>query len=323
MIPVNKRSYYKKMKLRMLRLAILLILICPVRAAAQAGSAGATPADSSAPAITEEKQTPELLSPSLQLVAVQKSDNSIDLKATLKAKQKGQSYKLYRLKVSFYAVAGASETKLGQAITNGEGKAIINVKADTLKGDADGKLQFKAAFEGNNGMDAAEESVSFKKARLELTPVKEDSLLSVKIKFTDLSAAAEMPVKDVVIGIYVKRLFLPLKVGEGTTDENGEATIEFPTGLPGDSKGNLVLLAKLDENETYGNLEASATENWGVPVSEKITEQPRSLWSNHPPVWMLLTFTILMVAVWGHYIVIAYQLFRLRREEPGVPATKH
>jgi len=33
-------------------------------------------------------------------------------------------------------------------------------------------------------------------------------------------------------------------------------------------------------------------------------------------VWMMVTFVILMGAVWGHYLVIIIQLIRLRKEEP-------
>ena len=71
------------------------------------------------------------------------------------------------------------------------------------------------------------------------------------------------------------------------------------------------------QSETYGYLEAAAVEKWGIPVSDKIEDQPRSLWSSHPPLWMLITFIILMAAVWGHYIVIVYELFRLRKEQPN------
>jgi len=114
----------------------------------------------------------------------------------------------------------------------------------------------------------------------------------------------------------VHRLFYPLKVAEGTTDENGEASAEIPNNLPGDPKGNLTLIGRLDENETYGNLEASVIQPWGIPVSDKLQKQPRALWSEHPPLWMLITFIVLMGAVWGHYLVIIIQLFRLRKEEP-------
>lgn len=168
-------------------------------------------------------------------------------------------------------------------------------------------------------METAEAEVTVKKARLEITPVKEDSVLSVKVRFVD-EAGEATAVKDATVGIYVQRSFNPLKLGEGTTDENGEATVEIPAELPGDAKGNIVLMAKIDENEIYGNLLAKNTQQWGVPVSDKLKELPRALWSAHPPLWMLITFIVLVGTVWGHYVVIIFELFRLRKEEPQPPA---
>lgn len=272
------------------------------------------PADE--PAAEEE---PSLISPSIDFTAVQKGDNSIDLKAGMRAKVKGQFINLYKMKVSFFQVVNEEDIPLGFKITDGNGKTVFNVKGDSLKTDAEGKLQFKVVFAGNKVIESVEEFVSFKRARLEITPVKEDSLLTVQVKLVDVGTGEEIPVKETTVEIFVTRMFLPMKVGEGTTDENGEASIEFPNNLPGDAKGNITILAKLEENDSYGNLEASAVEKWGIPVSDKPEEQPRALWSSHPPMWMLITFVILMVAVWGHYIVIVYELFRLRKEQPVLP----
>lgn len=301
-----------------LPVCLLIAMAVPAGLIAQTDSAAQTaPTDSSAqkeePVAAEE---PEMISPSVTFTGIQKGDNSIDLKVALQAKVKGQFVKLYKMKVSFYRVVNETDQELGFVITDGIGKATFNVKADTLKPDAEGKLHFKAVFAGNKAMEAAEEVVSFKRARLEITPVKEDSLLSVQVKLVDLGTGEEVPVKEATVGIFVKRMFLPLKVGEGTTDETGAATIEFPNNLPGDPKGNLTLIGRLDENEVYGNLEASVVQPWGIPVSDKFEEQPRALWSTHPPIWMLITFIVLMATVWGHYIVIIYELFRLRKEEP-------
>lgn len=268
------------------------------------------------PAAEEE---PSLISPSIDFTSVQKGDNSIDLKVGMRAKVKGQFINLYKMKVSFFQVINEEDIPLGFKITDGNGKAIFNVKGDSLKTDAEGKLNFKVVFAGNKAMESGEEYVSFRRGRLEIIPVKEDSLLTVQVKLIDVGTGEETPVKETAVGIFVKRMFLPMKVGEATTDENGEGSVEFPNNLPGDAKGNLTLLARLDENETYGNMEAAVVQPWGVPVSDKPEAQPRSLWSSHPPLWMLITFIVLMLAVWGHYIVIVYELFRLRKEQPIAP----
>ena len=292
--------------------ALLLALMIPGMLFAQTDSTEKTET-----AVTEESS---LISPSLSFISVQKGDNSIDLRAAMKAKVKGSSIKLPLLKVTFLQVTDSAEKEIGFVITDHLGSAVFNCKPNSLTTSKDGKLHFKAVFAGNKSMDAADAEVIIKTARLEMIPEKGDSLITIKVKLMDVGTGTEIPVKEVAVGIFVKRLFLPLKVGEGSTDENGEATIEIANNLPGDPKGNITLLARLDESELYGNLETGVTSAFGIPVSDKFKEAPRALWSAHPPLWMVITFAVLMIVVWGHYVVIVYELFRLRKEEPHPPA---
>ncbi|MBK6380428.1 MAG: hypothetical protein IPI88_14690 [Chitinophagaceae bacterium] len=305
-----KEVFIKSAFRKILRYGWMLLLCLPVNLFAQT--------DSAATKETETKEEASLISPSLDFIVVQKSDNTIDLKATVKAKIKGTFLNLRLLKITFLQVSDTTEKNLGFIITDERGKATLNVKNEALIMAKDGSLNFKASFAGNKQMETADGEVTVKKAQLQITPVKEDSLLTVKVKFV-APGAADSAGKDLTIGIFVNRSFNPLKIGEGTTDENGEVTVEIPANLPGDDKGNITLLAKIDENENYGNLEASVTQQWGIPVSDKQVDQPRALWSVHPPIWMLVTFIALMVIVWGHFLVIVYELFRLRKEEPHQP----
>ncbi|MBP6286008.1 MAG: hypothetical protein KA409_03750 [Ferruginibacter sp.] len=300
-----------------LMFAMLMLLFTPVTVIAQT--------DSTAIKEATAKEAAALIAPALDFIVVQKSDSSIDLKAAIRAKIKGSAVKFPLLKVSFFQVSDTAEKNLGFVITDKNGKAVLNVKETALIMAKDGSLNFKASFAGNKQMEPADGEMTVKRGMLQITPVKEDSLLTVKVNFISPVVGIDSAKKDLVIGIFVKRTFGPLKIGEGTTDENGEVTVEVPNNLPGDDKGNITLLAKLDENETFGNMEASAVQKWGLPVSVKIEEQPRALWSAHPPIWMLVTFIVLMVVVWGHFIVIVYELFRLRKEEPELekPVTNH
>ena len=275
--------------------------------------------DSTAKAETEVAEESSLISPSLTCVSFQKADNSIDLNVAMKAKVKGSFIKLPLLKVKLLLVSDTAEKEIGFVITDEQGKAVLNCKPNSLAVDKDGKLHFKAVFAGNKMMDAADAEVTIKRALLSIAAEKGDSLVTVKVKLTDVGTGTEIPVPEIAVGIFVKRLFFPLKVGEGTTDKNGEASIEIPDNLPGDAKGNITLMAKLDESELYGNLEASIVSMSGKPVSDADQIAPRALWSAHPPLWMMITFIVLMVTVWGHYVVIVYELFRLRKEEPHSP----
>jgi hypothetical protein len=263
---------------------------------------------------SKDKEEAVAVSPSIDFISIQKSDNTIDLRAIFKAKIEGTLTKLPGLMIRFFSTADSVEKELGQAMTDRSGIAVFNCKADELIPDKEGKLHFKVSFAGGKSIEAAEEVVAVKRARLIITPVKGDSVLTVQLKLVDLNNGIETPIPETNLGVFVKRLFSPLKLGEGKTDENGDASVEIPNKLPGDAKGNIILLAKLEDNEQYGNLEAAITRQWGVPVSDEIKELPRALWSSHPPLWMVITFIVLMTAVWGHYIVILYELFRLRKE---------
>lgn len=312
-IPVIKKVFEKLL----LTAVFIITLIIPGQLFAQT--------DSTEKADTAVQEESSLLSPSLEFISVQKADNTIDLKTAMNAKVKGSSIKLPLLKVTFLLVTDTAEKELGFVITDRVGKAVFNVKADALTTNKEGKLHIKAVFAGNKAMEPVEQELTIKKARLEITPVKEDSLLTVQVKLIDVGTGMEIPVPETLIGIFVKRTFLPLKIGEGTTDVNGEATVEIPNNLPGDAKGNITLFAKLDENELYGNLEASVIQQWGSPVSDKFQDMPRALWSAHAPLWMMITFIILICTVWGHYLVIIIQLIRLRKEEPepDSPTVEH
>lgn len=312
---ITENATQKYLQRLLVSVVLILTLIIPKHLIAQA--------DSTKKEVTAVKEESAMISPSIEFKTIQKGDNTIDLVASMKAKIKGSFIKLPLLKVTFLQITDTSEKELGFVITDRVGKAVFNSKPGSIKADKEGKLHFKAVFAGNKQMDAAEEEVTVKSARLVMIPVKEDSVLTVKVKLVDMSTGTETPVPETALGIFVKRQFNPLKVGEGTTDENGDASVEIPNNLPGDPKGNITLLAKLDENEVYGNLETSVVQKWGIPVSDKLNEMPRALWSAHPPVWMMVTFAILMITVWGHYIVIIFELFRLRKEEPHATVKKN
>src|SRR5688572_13658401 len=127
--------------------------------------------DSSAKSEVKETST---YAPLITFISVQKSNNSVDLKATVQAKIGGTLTKLQGLKIEFTITSDSLTKKLGEAITDSRGFVIFNCKPDQLTSDAEGKLNFKASFAGKDSIESAEELVSVKRARLEITPLKED-----------------------------------------------------------------------------------------------------------------------------------------------------
>lgn len=297
-----KQSILHKLnKLQFTSLFVLLLFVLPATAISQTDST----------AVAEESS---LISPSIDFTSVQKTE-AISLKVAFSAKVNGAITKLKGYKIEFFAGTDSGFSKIGEALTDKTtGIAEFNYKADLAKNAADGKLHFKVSYEGNQKFEAAEEELTFKRGRIEITPVKEDSVYSVQLKLVDISTGTETVIPETDLVVMIKRMFKPMKIGEGKTDETGLASIEVPGNLPGDEKGNITILARLDENEEYGNIEAEVTQQWGIAVSNLNIKQPRALWSAHPPIWMLVTFIILMTTVWGHYFFIIYELFRLKKE---------
>jgi len=291
---------YKKYSTRAYRglLAILMVALFQVPAAAQDD---------------KDSAAVELIKPRLTFVSIQKSDQTIELRITAKSKVKSSFNPLDGLAIQFFNTTEEEPKLVGKGITDMDGVTTITIPGKEQPLDAEGRMKFTAQFEGNEKVNAGEEEVYIKKARIEIIPLKEDSTLSVQVVLIDESQPEEAPIVETDIGVFVKRTFKPLKVGEGASDDNGDLVIDFPSDLPGDNKGNITLIASVEDNEDYGNLEATAVVPWGIPLAEKASGIQRELWSPHPPVWMLLTFFVLMTAVWGHYFVIIYKLFKLKK----------
>ena len=244
------------------------------------------------------------------LSCVQKNDDVIELRMLMRAKIDGRYTGLPLLDVTFAATTDSSEVSLGKATTGDDGIATLSVNAKDIPRDTANRMNLIAEFDGNEAFKGSDDDIEILPALLALEPVEEDSSLAVQVTLT----AGDEPVADEDISLFVKRLFRPLKVGEGTTDEDGMVTIDFPMGMPGDPEGNLEIYAFLEDHSDFGNMKTTITQAWGTPVSDKLEDMPRALWSPNPPLWMVLAFIVLMGAVWGHYGVIVYKLLQIKRE---------
>ena len=129
----------------------------------------------------------------------------------------------------------------------------------------------------------AQDSTAEAKAAIKISCLKGDSLNQVKATVTKLdSAGTVIPAKDVEVHVYVKKSFglLPIEGDNLTTDENGEATVDFPADLPGDASGNVTVIAKVEDNDELGNLETAKSVKWGSPVSNMHIRDIRTLWAS-------------------------------------------
>jgi len=140
----------------------------------------------------------------------------------------------------------------------------------------------------------------------------------VAIQVFQQGDSALKPVEELDISLYVERLFSYLPVGDrfNTTDENGYVEIHMPSDLPGDSKGNLKLILKIEDAETIRDTIIHTEVKWGIPVIYDVTEEKRSLWAAraNAPLSLLLLVNSLLLGVWGIIIYICYEMYLIKKE---------
>ena len=76
-----------------------------------------------------------------------------------------------------------------------------------------------------------------------------------------------MAVKEIEMKLGLKRSLGNLSVGDEetyTSDSTGMASAEFMRdSIPGDKNGNLILVARVENNDIYGNVVEEKSVPWG------------------------------------------------------------
>jgi len=172
----------------------------------------------------------------------------------------------------------------------------------------EGKYSFKIEYPGNDTLETATEELSIIDVNMDMTCNDKDSVKSVAVKMFRSDKGKNIPLKDETVSLYVQRMFSMLKLGEARLDSSGSATFDFPSDLPGDSLGNLTILARLEEHSDYGNIEKSELKKWGIATTKELLLEQRALWSEVAPVWMIITLTIMLLGVWAHYLYVVIHM---------------
>lgn len=156
----------------------------------------------------------------------------------------------------------------------------------------------------------------FKEVRMDISFTTIDSIKTIIINASEISDNNKLiPIEEVDVYIYVPRLFSHLLIGEGWL-EGGTCEVEFPVDLPGnDEFGNITIIAKIEDNEIYGNVEKTASIKWAVPLPPPVIVTKRGLGDTDAPLWMVYTLITLMSIVWAHYIWVIYSILVLKKKK--------
>lgn len=257
----------------------------------------------------------EMMRSRLSLTVIQKDDNKIDLQADFRVRKERSYERMAGVPVIFLISRDSINEEIGEALTNEDGAAILEIEAaDWIAVDTQ-TITFIATYEGNDSISPSDRDATVMRANLTLEGVELDSAQKqVQLTLIGTEDGTMKPVASAEVNLYLKRLFSNYKVGSAETDDDGIALVDFPSDFSGDRDGNLDLIAMVEDHDLFSTVRTARKLEWGQKIEEGEQELPPGLWSTDAPMWMLITFIVLMGTVWGHYIVIVLNLFKIKKE---------
>ena len=133
----------------------------------------------------------------------------------------------------------------------------------------------------------------------------------VEVSVSALKEMRRQPVVGAEVKLFAKRYFGNLLIDEAKiTDRQGIANFTFPKNLPGDEKGSIALVAKPVDEAAFGEAKADTAMTIGVATNRPPLNEPRALWNvvQKTPIWLLLTYTLTVLAVWGFIFYVLLQV---------------
>lgn len=266
--------------------------------------------------LAEADEKPDL---NMELRYTEINNATKTLTATVKVKEEDTWVRVADLPVNFYRKTVDAANLIGTAVTNKKGVAVFFLPdGEAAQFAPDLAYVYIAAVENNPKYADGEEEITVYESNFNMDLKEEDSVRYVNITLEGINEENEMaPAAEVDVNIYVKRLFslLPLTEDPETTDENGEISFEFPAGIPGDSTGNLIIVAKVDDNERFGYLEFRKKIAWGKPVIADSGMRTRELWSSraNAPIYLIVIVNAMLIGIWGVILYIIFEVLKIKK----------
>ena len=221
------------------------------------------------------------------------------LVATLSTREGRVTNYLNNLNVNFFTVADTTKTLLGIKQTDENGQAVIQLPENLIHNN--GVFNFEVLFEGSSNYLESTNELEIIDVRMDISFSQESGDKKIFVKVAETDDTGELsPVSDEFVNFYVPRTFTLLPIGEEILEE-GNTSIDFPVTLPGDTLGYLIIVAKIEDHDIYGNVEVQGEINWGKPLPRMVIEK-RGLGDSNAPLWMVYTLIVLLSTVWFHYL---------------------
>ncbi|MDB5145512.1 MAG: hypothetical protein JWQ66_4225 [Mucilaginibacter sp.] len=234
----------------------------------------------------------------------------------VKTKVDGRFQNVAGIELKLFLDKDSAGTFIGNVVTNNKGEASTNIPSSLKKQWSSSlKHTFLATFAGNKKYDPAKGDLTVAKAKI-LIDANDKTVTATVLEMKDTTWT---PVKGVELVLAVRRLVSDLPINETptfTTDSTGKVSGDFKRdNIPGDSKGNITLVAKIVDNDQYGNLRIEKTVQWGAKFAPVNTFNKRTLFATRDkaPIWLLFIAYSIAFTVWSVLIYLVFNLFRIKK----------
>ena len=185
--------------------------------------------------------------------------------------------------------------------------------------DSLNEFKFVAVSEATKEVESLSSDITIKKAILVIDTVVEDGVKTMTAQLKEKNGADWVAVKEIEMKLGLKRLLGNLSIGDAesyTSDSTGTATAGFlRDSIPGDKKGNIILVARVEDNDNYGNLVEEKVVPWGKAVQSENHFWHRTLWStgNRAPKWLLFIALSIIIGVWGTIFYLVREVLKIKK----------
>lgn len=218
-----------------------------------------------------------------------------------------------------YLDSNATQNLIASVTTDKDGRAKSFIPP-SLKEVWEATAQHKFIAVANGKEDEIAAELEITKAKINIDTSSEESTRSITVQVMKYENAEWLPAGEVELKVGIQRLGGVLSAGDEetyTTDSTGTVTVELTKdSLPGDKNGNIILIAKAEDNDQYGNLQAEKTVPWGASLNtDNNFFDQRKLWSTNfkTPLWLLFMACSIIIGVWGTIVYLILQIIKIKR----------
>jgi len=239
------------------------------------------------------------------------------LVAKVKSKIDGKFRQIGSIPLALYLDTDSTTNLIGKVVTDENGQAAASIPP-TLKSQWGHftKHDFIAVFDGDKKYEATKATVSITRAKISIDTSSDKKVVATVYELQDTNW---VPVKGVDVGMAIRRMDAYLNINETatfSTDSTGQASADFKRdNIPGDLKGNIILVAKVDDNDKYGNLTAEKIVPWGSKFVAENSFNKRTLFATRDkaPIWLLILAYSIAFSVWGTLVILIVNLIKIRK----------